>query len=161
GVRALTGVDLVVRAGEVHALVGENGAGKSTLMKILAGVVHPDAGEVRLEGRTGRPPTAAGAQALGISLAHQELSLAPDLPSAASSLVGNEPCRFGLLEWRQLNRRAQELLNEFDLPIPPDTPVKRLSLGARQVVEVAKALAIEAKLLALDEPTSSLERHEV
>jgi ABC-type sugar transport system ATPase subunit len=161
GVRALAGVDLMVRAGEVHALVGENGAGKSTLMKILAGVLSKDEGEIIFEGHRIQPQTPAEAQALGISLVHQELSLAPNLTVAENIFVRHEPCRFGILHWREINRRARELLDEFDLHIAPDTSVKRLSLGARQIVEIAKALAIDAKLVALDEPTSSLETHEV
>jgi ribose transport system ATP-binding protein len=159
GVQALAGVDFSVRRGEIHALVGENGAGKSTLMKVLAGAETKDAGEIIFDGQLISPSNPAEAQAQGISLVHQELSLAPNLTE--NIFVRREPRRFGLIDWRRLNNRARELLDEFELHIPTDTPVKNLSLGTRQVIEIAKALQVEAKLLVLDEPTSSLETHEV
>src|SRR5499433_1792995 len=159
GARALAGVDFEARRGEVHALVGENGAGKSTLMKILAGVVRKDGGEISFDGREINPQNAAEAQALGVSLVHQELSLAPNLTVAENIFVRREPRRLGLINWRELNARARGLLDQFELEIAPDAPVKDLSLAKRQVVEIAKALAVESKLLVLDEPTSSLEAH--
>ena len=164
GAQALAGVDFAVRRGEIHALVGENGAGKSTLMKILAGVVAKDGGEMIFDDREINPQTAAEAQALGISLVHQELSLAPNLTVAENIFVRREPRRLGLLSlinWRERNARAKELLDQFELEIAPDAPVKDLSLAKRQIVEMAKALSVDAKLLILDEPTSSLETHEV
>ncbi|MGH9769722.1 MAG: sugar ABC transporter ATP-binding protein, partial [Blastocatellia bacterium] len=167
GAQALAGVDFTVRRGEIHALVGENGAGKSTLMKILAGVVPKDGGEIIFDGREINPQNAAEAQALGVSLVHQELSLAPNLTVAENIFVRREPRRLGLLgpfsliNWRELNARAKELLDQFELEIAPNAPVKDLSLAKRQIVEIAKALSVEAKLLILDEPTSSLETHEV
>ncbi|MCI0391108.1 MAG: sugar ABC transporter ATP-binding protein [Acidobacteria bacterium] len=161
GVQALAGVDFAVSRGEIHALVGENGAGKSTLMKVLAGVVTKDDGQIFFDGREINPRTPAEAQALGISLVYQELSLAPNLTVAENIFVRREPNRLGLISWRELNSRAKELLVEFELNISPDTPVKNLSLGTRQVVEIAKALSVDAKILMLDEPTSSLETHEV
>src|SRR5262245_28212224 len=163
GARALAGVDFAALRGEVHALVGENGAGKSTLMKILAGVVRKDGGEISFDGREINPQNAAEAQALGVSLVHQELSLAPNLTVAENIFVRREPRRFGplsLINWRELNARAKALLDQFELEIAPDTPVKDLSLAKRQIVEIAKALSVDAKLLILDEPTSSLETHE-
>jgi ABC-type sugar transport system ATPase subunit len=160
GVRALSGVDFTVRAGEAHALLGENGAGKSTLMKILAGIVRKDSGEILFDGQEINPQTPAEAQSLGISIVHQELSLAPNLTVAENIFVRREPQRFGLINWREINRRAKTLLGEFELSIAPDTPVRNLSLAARQIVEIAKALSINARLLILDEPTSSLEAHE-
>src|SRR5262245_19210194 len=161
GVQALAGVDFYVRRGEIHALVGENGAGKSTLMKILAGAGTRDAGEIIFDGHPISPDNPAKAQSLGISLVHQELSLAPNFTVAENIFVRREPRRFGLINWKLLNSRARELLEEFELHIPTDTPVKNLSLGTRQVIEIAKAFQVEAKLLVLDEPTSSLETHEV
>src|SRR4030095_3092236 len=164
GAQALAGVDFAVRRGEIHALVGENGAGKSTLRKILAGVAPKDGGEIVCDGREINPQNAAEAQALGVSLVHQELSLAPNLTVAENIFVRREPRRFGplsLIDWGKLNARAKELLDQFELEIAPDAPVKDLSLAKRQIVEIAKALAVEAKLLVLDEPTSSLETHEV
>jgi ABC-type sugar transport system ATPase subunit len=164
GAQALAGVDFAVRRGEIHALVGENGAGKSTLMKILAGVVAKDGGEIVFDGREIDPQNAAEAQALGVSLVHQELSLAPNLTVAENIFVRREPRRFGplsLINWRELNSKAKELLDQFEVEIAPDALVKDLSLAKRQIVEIAKALSVEAKLLILDEPTSSLETHEV
>src|SRR5262252_8470340 len=164
GAKALAGVDFEARRGEVHALVGENGAGKSTLMKVLAGVVRKDGGEIFFDGREINPQNAAEAQALGVSLVHQELSLAPNLTVAENIFVRREPRRFGalsLIDWPKLNARAKELLDQFELEIAPDAPVKDLGLAKRQIVEIAKALAVESKLLVLDEPTSSLEAHEV
>ena len=164
GAQALAGVDFAVRRGEIHALVGENGAGKSTLMKILAGVVAKDDGEIVFDGREINPRNAAEAQASGVSLVHQELSLAPNLTVAENIFVRREPRRLGplgLVNWRELNARAKKLLDQFELEIAPDAPVKNLSLAKRQIVEIAKALSVEAKLLILDEPTSSLETHEV
>jgi ABC-type sugar transport system ATPase subunit len=161
GAQALAGVDFAAQRGEIHALVGENGAGKSTLMKILAGVVTKDAGEIIFDGREINPQKAAEAQALGVSLVHQELSLAPNLTVAENIFVRREPRRLGLINWRELNARAKELLDQFELDIAPDAPVKNLSLAKRQIVEIAKALSVDAKLLILDEPTSSLETHEV
>ncbi|MGE0131591.1 MAG: sugar ABC transporter ATP-binding protein [Blastocatellales bacterium] len=161
GAQALAGVDFSVRRGEIHALVGENGAGKSTLMKILAGVVAKDGGEIIFDGCEINPQNAAEAQSLGVSLVHQELSLAPNLTVAENIFVRREPRRLGLINWRELNARARELLDQFELEIAPDAPVKDLSLARRQIVEIAKALSVDAKLLILDEPTSSLETHEV
>ena len=160
GVRALAGVDFTVLPGEVHALLGENGAGKSTLMKILSGIVRRDEGAIIFGGREINPHTPAEAQDCGISIVHQELSLAPNLTVAENIFVRREPRRFGLINWRELNRQAQELLDEFELRIAPDTPVRKLSLASRQIVEIAKALSVRARLLILDEPTSSLETHE-
>ncbi len=161
GVQALERVDFSVQRGEIHALVGENGAGKSTLMKILAGVVGRDDGEIVFDGREINPKTPAEAQGLGISLVHQELSLAPNLTVAENIFVRREPSRLGMINWRELNAKTRALLDEFELSVAPDTPVNRLSLATRQVVEIGKALSVDAKLLALDEPTSSLETNEV
>ncbi|MCG3163728.1 MAG: Ribose import ATP-binding protein RbsA [Acidobacteria bacterium] len=161
GAQALAGVDFTLRRGEIHALVGENGAGKSTLMKILAGVVAKDDGEIIFDGGEINPQNAAEAQSLGVSFVHQELSLAPNLTVAENIFVRREPRRLGLINWRELNTRAKELLDQFELEIAPDAMVKDLSLAKRQIAEIAKALSVDAKLLILDEPTSSLETHEV
>jgi ABC-type sugar transport system ATPase subunit len=160
GTVALDGVDFEVRSGEVHALIGENGAGKSTLLKIISGVVQPDEGEILVEGIVVRMECPADAQQFGIGLVHQELSLAPNLTVAENIFVRREPQHFGMINWREINRRTRDLLAEFDLSIPADSLVKHLRPGARQVVEIAKAVAIDARVLALDEPTSSLEPHE-
>jgi ABC-type sugar transport system ATPase subunit len=161
GVQALDGVSLTVRRGEIHALIGENGAGKSTLMKVLAGVHTRDAGAMELAGERFEPATPAEAQRLGISTVYQELSLAPNLTVAENIFVRREPTRRGLIRWGELHRRAQDLLVPFDVCLPTSARVGSLSLAMQQVVEIARALSFEPKVLMLDEPTSSLEANEV
>ena len=158
GVIALDGVSLELRPGEVLALMGENGAGKSTLMKILGGAQRPDEGEIRIDGR---PIVLGGvddAKRLGIALIHQELMLAPNLDIAANIFLGNERTRSLLspLRRRALNRRAVSLLARTGLTLPPTTPVSTLTAGTMQMVEVAKALSLDARIIIMDEPTSSL-----
>lgn len=160
GVEVLHGVDFEVRAGEVHALVGENGAGKSTLMKIASGVYQADAGQVLFEEKQGTFHNPREALAAGIAMVHQELSLAPDLTVAQNLMAGREPTAFGLINWKELNRQAAALMAEFDLRIHPATPTSELGMGHRQVVEILKALAQNPRLIIFDEPTSSLEAHE-
>src|SRR5262249_29658738 len=143
-------VDFDVRQGEVHALIGENGAGKSTLMKILARIVEKDSNKIIFNNRVINPQNAAEAQALGVSLVHQELSLTPNLTVAENIFVRREPRRLrplSLINWRELNAKAKDLLDQFELEIAPDAPVKDLSLAKQQIVEIAKALSVEAKLL--------------
>ncbi|MHC4832428.1 MAG: sugar ABC transporter ATP-binding protein [Planctomycetota bacterium] len=159
-VRALDEVSCTVRSGEVLAVVGENGAGKSTLMKILAGVHEPDAGEIRFEGRTVRMRSVRHAQDRGIALVHQELNLAENLDVAANIVLGREPRRLGVLDGRGAERIATAALEKVGLAIPPRTPVASLGVGARQLVEIAKSLAAEARVLILDEPTASLSKAE-
>lgn len=154
---ALGGVDLEVRAGEVHALVGENGAGKSTLMKVLAGVVAPDAGVLELDGRPYAPRSPAAARAAGVVMIHQELSLASQLSVAENVWLGDLPTRAGLVSWRTARARARALLGELgrgDLDV--DRSVRELSPADRQIVEIARSLAIDARVIVFDEPTSSL-----
>jgi ribose transport system ATP-binding protein len=162
GVQALDGVSFDLRAGEVHALVGENGAGKSTLMKILSGVYQPDGGEITLGGKAVTISSPRQAQDLGIATVHQELSLFQNLTVAENILSGDMPARGPLrLENRQAaNRIAAEALARFDLPINPRTLVAELSIGQQQVIEICKALVQRACLVILDEPTSSLTEHE-
>jgi len=162
GVQALDGVSFDLYPGEVHALVGENGAGKSTLMKILSGVYQPDEGEILLGGVPIGIKSPRQAQDLGISIVHQELSLFQNLTVAENILGGRMPAR-GLLRLQDRKSAfciAQEYLANFDLPIDPGTPLDRLSVGQQQVVEIAKALVQQARVLILDEPTSSLTEHE-
>ncbi|MEQ8768862.1 MAG: sugar ABC transporter ATP-binding protein [Planctomycetota bacterium] len=160
GVRALHQVDLHVEPGEVLGLVGENGAGKSTLMKILAGIQSPDAGELRWSGETVHLPSPRAASALGIALIHQELNLADNLDVAANLFLGREPHRFGLIDRSTIERESEKVLERIGVSFGPRTPIADLSVGQRQLVEIARALAADARLLIMDEPTSSLSTHE-
>jgi len=160
GVVALEGVDLHVGRGEVLALLGENGAGKSTLMKILAGVQAPDAGEVRVDGRGCRFAGVREALAAGIALIHQELNLASNLDVAGNLFLGREPRRAGFIDRGRMEREARGWLAKAGLDVDPATPVEELSIGRRQLVEIAKALAVEARVVIFDEPTSSLSEGE-
>jgi D-xylose transport system ATP-binding protein len=163
GVKALDGVTFDLNAGEVHALVGENGAGKSTLIKILCGVYpHPQyGGEIVLDGAEVRFAGVAGAEAAGIAIIFQELSLVKEMNVAENIFLGREPKRFGVIRWHELYRRAQTLLDELQLPIDPRTPVGNLGIGQQQMVEIAKALSQKARILVLDEPTAALTDSEV
>ena len=160
GVLALDRVDASIRAGEVLAVVGENGAGKSTLMKLLAGLHEPDAGSLLVGGAPVRLRSVRDAQRLGIALVHQELNLAENLDVAANIVLGREPRRFGILDRRGAARIADETLAKVGLRIAPHTPVSNLGVGARQLVEIAKALSADARVLILDEPTASLSKAE-
>ena len=161
GVQALDRVSLTVRAGEIHALVGENGAGKSTLMKVLAGIHAKDSGTLLLDGNSIDPRNPAEALRLGISCVHQEISLAPNLTVAENIYVGREPTRFDFIRWRELRRCASELLRPLGVRLDPGARVGSLSVSMRQIVEIARALSHQPKILMLDEPTSSLETNEV
>ena len=159
---ALDGVDLVLHPGEVHALIGENGAGKSTLMGIVAGALHADRGEMQLDDRPYAPPSPLEARRRGIALIHQELSLCPHLSVAENILLGIEPSRWGWLDVGAARRRALGLLEHFAHPdLTPDARLGALPLAAQQVVEICRALAADARILLMDEPTSSLQREEV
>jgi len=161
GVKALNKVDLELGRGEVLAVIGENGAGKSTLMKILAGVQPADEGQVLLDGE----PAAIGdvRQALdsGIALIHQELNLAGNLSVGANLFLGAEPRRFGLIDNRRIRRESKEVLKRVGLSASPQLQVDRLPIGQQQLVEIAKALRSKARILIMDEPTSSLSLREV
>ena len=155
--KALQGVDLEVFPGEVHALVGENGAGKSTLMKVLSGALQPDAGQMVLDGAAYAPRGPLEARSAGVAMIYQELSLAPDLSVEENVLLGVEPAALGFVRRREMRRVVQEalaLLHHAD--IHPAARVRDLSIGAQQLVEVARALAARAKVVVMDEPTSSL-----
>ncbi len=163
GVKALDGVQFELRAGEVHALMGENGAGKSTLMKILAGVYRKDGGEVLLDGRPVHIESPAHAQALAIGIVHQELHLMPHLSAAQNIYIGREPRKSGgwLLDEAQLNRDAQALFDRLHLKLDPATPVSRLTVARQQMVEIAKALSHKSRVLIMDEPTAALNNAEI
>ena len=159
---ALTDVSLDVLSGEVHALVGENGAGKSTLVKTLAGVHQPDAGEIRLDGEVVAIPNPAAARAMGIAVVHQEPRLFPDLSVAENIFLMAPPTdRFHTIAWSELRRRAAALFEELDVKFDVTAPVRGLSMADQQLVEIAKAMSIDARVLILDEPTASLSTHEV
>jgi ribose transport system ATP-binding protein len=162
GVQALEGVSFAVNAGEVHALVGENGAGKSTLMKILAGVYQPGSGEMQWQGQALKLTKPADAQKQGIRIIYQEFNLLPDLTVAENIFLNREPrTRLGLVDWRAMNDEAKKLLAMLETPIHPETPVSSLTVAQQQLVEIVKALAEEAKLLIMDEPTAALNPTEV
>jgi ribose transport system ATP-binding protein len=160
GVKALDRVSLSLEPGEVLAVVGENGAGKSTLMKILAGVERPDSGSIELDGRPIAIPSVHAALAYGIVLIHQELNLAENLDVGANIFLGREPKRWGFINHRRIEVDARRLLDSIGLSVAPGTLVERLSIGHRQMVEIAKALSVNARILIMDEPTSSLTQHE-
>ena len=162
GVVALDNVDLTVRAGEIHAIVGENGAGKSTLMKVLSGVYPHGSfdGEIRFEGAVRQFGGIADSEHIGIIIIHQELALVPLLSIAENIFLGNEPQRFGVIDWAEGTRRTRELLAKVGLKESPATLITNLGVGKQQLVEIAKALAKRVRLLILDEPTASLNEHD-
>ena len=163
GVRALHNVDFTLRAGEVHALVGENGAGKSTLMKIMSGIYQPDEGELRLRGEKLVLPTPLSAHHAGISVIHQEFFLMNHLTVAQNIFIGREPKRFGGLinDDAALNRKAAELLDRLGVKIDPRVRVAQLTVAAQQLLEIAKALSFNSSILVMDEPTAALTDAEV
>jgi ribose transport system ATP-binding protein len=162
GVRVLDDVSLTVLPGQVHALMGENGAGKSTLMKILAGALKADAGEIRLGGQSVEIATPQQAMALGIGIIYQELNLAPHLSIAENIFLGREPRLFpGWIHGTKMRRDAQALMNDLGMPLDVRTSVGTLSVAQRQMVEIAKATSRKARVLAMDEPSATLTAHEL
>ncbi len=157
----LDSIDFDLLPGEIHALVGENGAGKSTCLGLLYGLHQPTAGMVFHNGKPVKIENPSHAQALGISCVFQELSLAGSLSVAENIFAGRAPTRFGVVDWPELKRRAEQLLAEFDLSINVSQPVDRLPISTRQIVEIAKALSLRSRILLLDEPTSALTPDEV
>ncbi|MFD8570640.1 sugar ABC transporter ATP-binding protein [Streptomyces sp. NPDC059639] len=164
GVRALDGVDFTARAGEVHALIGENGAGKSTLIKVLTGVYRPDpdAGELTYDGSPVSFATPLDAQHAGISTIYQEVNLVPLMSVARNLFLGREPrTRLGLIDFRRMHREAGEALRELGVRVDVQRPLRELGVGAQQMVALARAVSVDAKVVIMDEPTSSLEPREV
>lgn len=162
GVQALDGIDFELRAGEVHSLLGENGAGKSTTVKILCGVYQPDRGEVLVDGRPVQIVNPRHAAALGISPVHQELHLQPYLTVAENIYLGRQPVgKFGLIDRARMHREARQLLADLGVDIAPDATVGSISIAKRQIVSIARAVSIEARILIFDEPTSSLTDREI
>lgn len=162
GVRALRDVDLQVRLGEVHALAGENGAGKSTLMKIMTGVYRADpGGSMLIDGEPVEITGAVHARSLGISIIYQELSMVENLTVAENIFLAREPLRpSGFLDKARMNREAREVLATLHMDIDPATPVAQLSIGQKQMIEIAKAISYRSKIIIMDEPTASLSHHE-
>jgi putative multiple sugar transport system ATP-binding protein len=162
GVTALADVNLSVRAGEIHAVVGENGAGKSTLMKVLSGVYpHPEyEGEIRYLGQERRFSGIHDSEQLGIIIIHQELALVPLLSIAENIFLGNEPAKHGVIDWTLAHRKTRELLAKVGLKESPATLITDIGVGKQQLVEIAKALSRQVKLLILDEPTASLNEND-
>ena len=160
GVRALHNVNLMIACGEVLAVIGENGAGKSTLMKILAGVQPADTGEIFIDGEPIQFQSVREALAQGVALIHQELNLAANLDLAANIFLGREPHQCGFIDQAKLHAEAAQHLKRVGLDLPSDTLVGDLPIGLQQLVEIAKALSCEARVLIMDEPTSSLSQHE-
>ena len=158
GVNALDNVNLAVRRGEIHAIVGENGAGKSTLMKVLSGVYPCDSysGEIHYQGELRRFKGIADSEKIGIIIIHQELALVPLLSIAENIFLGNEPSRYGVIDWTAAYAKTQALLKKVGLNESPGTLITHLGVGKQQMIEIAKALSKEVQLLILDEPTASL-----
>lgn len=161
GVKALQDISFECGAGQIHALMGENGAGKSTLLKILSGSYRPDSGEIRLRGQPVSFTHTTDALDAGVAIIYQELHLVPELSVAENIYLGQLPQRAGLVNRKLLRYEAGEQLKNLGMDIDPDTPLKSLSLGQWQMVEIAKALARNAKVIAFDEPTSSLSAREI
>lgn len=162
GVRALENVDFTLRSGEIHALMGENGAGKSTLIKVLTGVYPKNAGEITLNGKAISPNSTLESQNCGISTVYQEVNLCPNLTVAENIFIGREPMKNGFIDWKTINQRAQELLqNIIHIDIDVTKTLDNYPVAVQQMVAIARAIDIEAKVLILDEPTSSLDENEV
>lgn len=163
GVVALSDVDFTLYTGEIHALMGENGAGKSTLIKVLTGVEEFETGEIRVNERKepiiNKSPKVA--QANGISTVYQEINLCPNLSVAENLFVGREPMRLGMIDWKTMNRKSKEILENLDIDIDVTAAVENYSLAIQQMIAIARAVDMSAKVLILDEPTSSLDDNEV
>lgn len=161
GVLALDGVQLSLNEGEVHVLMGENGAGKSTLMKILAGIHHQDEGDVIYMGESVKIDTPKDALDMGISMIHQELITILDMTVAENINLGKEPGKLGMLSRKAMNKATAELLSSLDLDIDPDAKMRSLSIAQMQMIEIAKAISYNSKIIIMDEPTSAISEREV
>ena len=161
GVKALSKVDFRLFPGEVHALMGQNGAGKSTLIKALTGVYRLDAGTIKLSNRVITPGSPLDAQKMGISTVYQEVNLCPNLTVAENIFIGRQPMKFGRIHWKKLNENAKAILDKLNIRIDVTQPLSVYSVAVQQMVAIARALDVSAKILILDEPTSSLDEGEV
>ena len=156
GIKALDQVHLNIYPGEVHALIGENGAGKSTLVKILTGVYQPTSGRILHKGKHVVFPNALDAQKAGIAAIHQEASMFPELTVTENIFMGHHSGKSGYIDWRSMKSKTKDLLDKMELDINPDSLIKNLSTAQRHMVEIAKALSIDADVVIMDEPTSAL-----
>ncbi len=161
GVHALKGVDFSLRTGEVHALMGENGAGKSTLIKCLTGVYPRDGGEIWFNGQIIDPQSPQHAMELGLSSVYQEVNLCPNLTVAENIFIGRQPMKGFFIDWKTMNDKAQRVLEKFDIHIDVKRSLEGYSIAVQQMVAIARAVDISARVLILDEPTSSLDKFEV
>lgn len=160
-VRVLQGVDLRVNGGSVHALMGENGAGKSTLMKILAGIYQEDNGKIYIQGQEVQISSPREAQQLGIAMIHQELSYIPEMTVAENIFLSREPGGPGLVNYTKMNQQAAELMQQLKMGISPKAPMRSLKVADQQMVEIAKAISLNARVIIMDEPTSAITDKEV
>ena len=162
GVKALDQVDFDLKRGEVHALLGENGSGKSTLIKVLGGIHKAEEGEIFIDGEKAEIEGVHDADKYGVSIVHQELSFAPDMTVGENIFMGKEPKgKFGLVDSKKVYRDSEKILREFGSDIDPDKKMNALSISRQQVVEIAKALSNNAKIVVMDEPSASLSLKEV
>ena len=161
GVKALQNVDFQLKAGEIHALLGENGAGKSTLIKVLGGIYHPEEGQILIDGKQVSITDVKSAQENGISIIHQELVQVPHMTVAENIFLGREPLgKFGV-NYTQMSADSQKMLDRFDLGIDADSLIVNLSIAQQQMVEIVKAISFNCRILVMDEPTSSISDREV
>ena len=161
GVRALNSVDFTLHSGEIHSIMGENGAGKSTLIKCITGVYGIDSGKILYQGREIRPESPLEAMAIGISSVYQEINLCPNLSVAENIFVGRQPMRGLFVDWRELERRAMQILSRFGINIDVRRSLDSYSIAIQQMIAIARAFDVSARVLILDEPTSSLDKQEV
>ncbi len=161
GVYALKDINFELKAGEVHALLGENGAGKSTLIKVLGGIYLPEEGEIYLDGKKADINDVEYSHRNGIAIIHQELVLVPHMTVAENIFLGREPKKGAFIDMGKMNREAQELLNEYDVKISSDTLIKNLTIAQQQMVEIVKAISFHSRILVMDEPTSAISDKEV
>ena len=156
GVTVLKDISVEIYPNEVHALLGENGAGKSTLMKILSGNYIPDSGEIEIKGKIIKKFTPAEAKKLGVCIIHQELSVIDELSIAENIYIGILPSKKGIVDYKQLEIGSKEILSKIGLELDINTPLKYLTTAQKQMIEIAKALALKSDLIIMDEPTTSL-----
>ncbi len=161
GVKALDDVQLTVKAGEVHALLGENGAGKSTLIKVLGGIYTKDEGEIHIDGKQVDIHDVESARANGVSVIHQELMSVPYLSVAENIFLGQEETKSGFVKKVQQNKRAQEILDEYEMDVRAGQLLGELTIAQQQMVEIIRAISFGARIIVMDEPTSSLSTKEV